>query len=502
MAFRLICFLCLSISSTALLGQNSQDVLRYSLLDISGSARVQALGGAFNALGGDVSSLGLNPAASAVLLSSTSSFGFGLNTQNNTQSYFGTKINNQDHHFGLIHAGGVIVTENTVTSSPWRKFSLGFNVNRQNNMTEDFFSSGQSSNTLGLFFQEQAQGIPLSDLQLYPGETISSAYSYLGETQGTRAQNAFLGYQGYLIDPVSDDATNTSYVPTLEASNVQHEVAAYNHGDMRKYSLNFSAQYGQNLFLGINFNSHDLKFRSQSQVRELALNNSSRSLYFENNLGVIGEGLSIQLGGIFAWRKHWRISATYDTPTWWNIAEESTQYLQTTRRVNGENVVTTLNPDVVNIYDTYQMKTPGKIATGLAYIFDKSGLISLEYGQKNYSKAALGPKTYGYYTEVNEDIKREFRNAQFVKIGGEYRWNVWRLRGGFWHEESPLVNDKNTGPYSGKSIGIGYTYRSLALDMTYISTQRNANQTLFVPQNQIQRQEVNNLLMCSLSLSL
>ena len=68
MASRLLLSVCLSLVFLPLSAQNNLDALRYSLLDINGSARVQAMGGAFSALGGDVSSIGINPAASAVAI--------------------------------------------------------------------------------------------------------------------------------------------------------------------------------------------------------------------------------------------------------------------------------------------------------------------------------------------------------------------------------------------------------------------------------------------------
>ena len=42
--------------------QNISEVLRYSTENLQGTARFQAMGGAFGALGGDLSSLNVNPA--------------------------------------------------------------------------------------------------------------------------------------------------------------------------------------------------------------------------------------------------------------------------------------------------------------------------------------------------------------------------------------------------------------------------------------------------------
>ncbi|MEP5428457.1 MAG: UPF0164 family protein, partial [Flavobacteriaceae bacterium] len=62
---RIITFI-MVLSCVFLSAQNINDVLRYSSENIQGTARFQAMGGAFGALGGDLSSLNVNPAGSAV----------------------------------------------------------------------------------------------------------------------------------------------------------------------------------------------------------------------------------------------------------------------------------------------------------------------------------------------------------------------------------------------------------------------------------------------------
>ncbi|MGD0342446.1 MAG: hypothetical protein ABSA76_12150, partial [Bacteroidales bacterium] len=57
----LIIFLVISIGSMSF-AQNADDALRYSTLFYTGTARFMSMGGAFTALGGDISSLSQNPA--------------------------------------------------------------------------------------------------------------------------------------------------------------------------------------------------------------------------------------------------------------------------------------------------------------------------------------------------------------------------------------------------------------------------------------------------------
>ena len=57
--FLFIGLLCLSLNA-----QSLNDALRYSQTSLSGSARYNALSGAFGALGGELSAISINPAAS------------------------------------------------------------------------------------------------------------------------------------------------------------------------------------------------------------------------------------------------------------------------------------------------------------------------------------------------------------------------------------------------------------------------------------------------------
>ena len=50
------------VSSSFILAQDITDAVRYSMDEIQGTARFKAMSGAFGALGGDMSSVNINPA--------------------------------------------------------------------------------------------------------------------------------------------------------------------------------------------------------------------------------------------------------------------------------------------------------------------------------------------------------------------------------------------------------------------------------------------------------
>ena len=61
-----IIYLLLGIS--AIYSQTYEDVLRYNSFYHDGSSRFNSMGGAFGALGGDLSSININPAGSSFFL--------------------------------------------------------------------------------------------------------------------------------------------------------------------------------------------------------------------------------------------------------------------------------------------------------------------------------------------------------------------------------------------------------------------------------------------------
>ena len=54
--------------------QTYEDVLRYNSFNNEGTSRFNSMGGAFGALGGDVSAISINPASSSVFIDSEISF--------------------------------------------------------------------------------------------------------------------------------------------------------------------------------------------------------------------------------------------------------------------------------------------------------------------------------------------------------------------------------------------------------------------------------------------
>ncbi|MCB0458100.1 MAG: transporter [Flavobacteriaceae bacterium] len=469
------------ISFSILKSQNMTDALRYSNENVQGSARFSALSGAFGALGGDLSAISINPAGSSIFLDNTIGVSFAAYNKKNQNTYFNNVVENTYSDFDINQIGAVFVWNNRDENSDWKKFTFGINFNTQNNFNNEFFVVGNNNQSLGDFFLSSAQGVPLDLLQLRNDESISDLYAYLGETEGTSFQNAFLGYQAYIFDPLEETPSNTAYISNFGTGTYEQDYAFASNGYTGKYSFNISTQFKDQYYFGINFNAHTIDYRHSTFLRENNSNNNSsiKNIYFENNLAVLGNGFSIQLGAIAKLHENIRVGLTFDSPTWLTISEETTQYLESTRVENNDSFSVSINPKIINVFSDYRLSTPGKISASGAYVFGKSGFISLDYSYKDYASIKFRPSSDAYFQSLNNTITNALKGASTIKLGGEYRVQQLSFRAGLHFSESPYQDKSILDDSQGYSLGIGFNFGNYNLDAAYVRTQQSSKNEIF-----------------------
>ena len=470
------------ISITSIQSQNLIDALRYSTENLNGTARFNALSGAFGALGGDISSIAINPAGSAVFINSAGSVTLSVVDKKNKSNYFGTNTEASSTNLKFNQAGFVFPFTNPNKGSVFKKFSLGFNYIASNNYDDDVFIAGTGNASIGEFFVAQANGVSLDLLQLQENETTSSLYGYLGVNEGVSAQNAFLGYHGFVIDPIdAENPENTQYYSNIAPGSFNQRYAYSSGGHNRKYTFNFATEINNIISIGINLNSNNFNYRQSTFLNET--NNNSGSLVnyvgFQNDLYAYGGGFSAQFGAIAKVTNLLRLGFTYDTPIWYNIYEETTQILETTREVEGVVYNEYINPRIVNVFRKYEIKTPWKIAASGAFIFGKNGLISIDYSYKDYSSIRFSPSQDPSFATQNIAAENQLKGSSAIKIGGEYRINRMSLRGGYQYEESPYNNSTAREDLTGYSGGFGFYLGSYSLDFSYSRIQQKGALQLY-----------------------
>ena len=288
-----------------------------------------------------------------------------------------------------------------------------------------------------------------------------------------------MGYNSYILEPEVDEDQNTIYESNISPGNFNQQYDYLSLGNSGKLTANLAYQYGKNIYFGLNLNSHFIDYEKSTHMFEENSNPGSliNNVNFQNKLYTSGEGFSFQLGTIMKIFEKFRIGLSYESPRWLTLREETTQYLATSSNVN--NLSYLVNPSVVNIFPEYNLRTPGKIITSIAYVMGKSGLISFDYSNKNYSNTSFDTGDTQLNFALNNSINSNLTTAKTYRVGGEIRKNNLSLRGGYKMEESPYKNKNIFGNLNGYSLGLGYNFGNTRIDLSYENNERFVTQNLY-----------------------
>ena len=459
--------------------QNVNDVNRFLSTELNGSARYTSMAGAFGALGGDLTALSFNPASSSVFLNSE--FGASINYKNKLTkgTYFGTSTNRENDDLSLDHFGAVFVFNNKNTESPWSRVSVGINLHKIATYDQKASVNGTNTNGIDQYFEYYADGLDFENLPIYDGETVSEVYRILGDENGFGAQQAFLGFQSYIVNPFNFENGNTEYYSNVDYNQVNHQLSLNNDGWHRKTSFNISGLYRNIFHIGVNINSHNLKFSSTQNLLETgqSLKSDTYDIDFKNTLLTLGDGTSVQIGGILR-LKNIRLGVTYDSPQWLTMIDETTQSIDTFHFEENSVVNEIINPNITNAYEPYELKIPSKTTLSFAYIFGSKGIISADYSSQNAGNTILSDQ-YGsnYLNTVSSRVNSEFGAINTLKIGGEFRLKDISLRSGIL-TRSGVYKNSTTNDIA-LTLGVGIDFGASNLSLSFINFEQNKRFELF-----------------------
>jgi long-subunit fatty acid transport protein len=441
------------------------DALRYAVENMNGTARFRGMSGAFGAVGGDLSSININPAGSLFFNNNFASASISNYNINNNTNYFGTKNKENYSTLDLNQIGAVLVFNDNSGSSDWNKISVALNYENTNNFDNRLFTSGINPyNSISQYFVNQAN---------FVANTQFNDYQYE------------MAYETYIINP--HPTTPNQFVSNVSpGGNYYQDFYSTSNGYNGKITANVASSYKNKLFLGLNLNAH---FTDYVVTTSLYENNNNplnpntqptiSNIVFDNQLSTYGSGFSFNLGAIYKVTDSFRLGASYESPTWYNLNDELVQDLYTYDNVNvpsGDESRYFGSP--IFIFPTYRLRTPSKLTGSAAYIFNKKGLISIDVATKDYSNVQFKNTNQNNFSDLNSQMSSEMKNAYEIRIGGEYKIKQWSIRGGYRFEESPYVVDTAMGDLTGYSAGLGYNFGENRLDLSYSNTHRNYNQNL------------------------
>ncbi|MDQ3395380.1 MAG: long-chain fatty acid transporter, partial [Bacteroidota bacterium] len=152
------------------------------------------------------------------------------------------------------------------------------------------------------------------------------------------------------------------------------------------------------------------------------------------------------------------------------LSDESGSTMAT--RFDNEDVATELESAL--IVSEYSLKTPLQLNGGASFFFGKSGFISADVGYIDYRGSRFNARDFSM-SEDNQEIMSTYRPAMNVKLGGEYRYEIFRLRAGAGYYGDPYENNSQINRSRlNFSVGAGLRLPSFYADFAVINDRFNA----------------------------
>jgi hypothetical protein len=366
-------------------------------------------------------------------------------TSNDTKSVFALG------NFGFVTT---IKPNKKNRSGGLQSFNFSFGMNRQNDYNSRLFMQGvNNASSLMTDYVNTLNGQPYLSF-----EGIRQKYPF----DIALATDANLIYYDSINQRYACDAPNGGVFQ-------QKQVTTY--GSINEFDISFSTNINDEWYFGATLGIPTIRYFEESLYEEFKNDESIpyfNSLAYGQYLETHGTGINFKAGVIYRPVNWFRIGASVHTPTWYGNMRDS-WYSSMFAYFDSLESSPQYSPDG---YYEYTMTTPFRAIGSLAFIIGQFGLISAEYEYVNYNQARFS--TYegsSVFSDVNDDIKREYKSPLNIRVGTEWRIQDFRVRGGFGYYGQPYQSDIDDGERFVASGGIGYRSRHFFVDLTYVWSQ-------------------------------
>jgi hypothetical protein len=444
--------------------QNEIDALRYSWIGIGGTARYQSLGGAMGAVGGDPSCMASNPAGLARYTKSDFTLSIAHANISSNVVYNGTTAYNGKGNLGLNNLALIGAYKND-ESNEWKAVQFGIGYHKLANFNNSIYINGIGDNSLLDQFAGDAAGIDPASL----GNELTYTSS--------------LAYQTYLIDP-DPTSSNNEYTTQMDTSRTYQSRTINKIGRYGETNISISGNYLDKVYLGMSIGFPMVRYNEEYLHHEepVDTNLSLQEFDYTSSLTTRGNGINLKLGAIFTPTDWLRLGISLHTPSSIGLSDE--WYNGMHSEFNGG-----ISYDTTTATGTYnyRLRTPGRITGSAAFIFTKWGLISVDYEMVNYGRAKYkadnSPLSSYPFTTENLTIKTIYGSVSNIRIGGEFRYELFTLRGGYSIYGDPFKAGTTTVDATKKTIsaGLGFRMKGFYADLCWSQTKWNEAYFMYDP---------------------
>ncbi len=442
--------------------QDFVDALRYSSTRIEGTARSGAMGNAFGALGGDFTSVGINPAGLGIYRSGEFALSPYFGRTDVDAAYLGSVTNDYKYNFRFSNLSyvGTIRSGNGGSGPVGINFGIGYN--RMNDFNTKMMVQGSMAK--------------------------SSFLDYIAENANYDDWSNFYEELAWKTDVLLQDKQTKEYWHDIQdAGYGQSQRKSYRQsGALDEYTLGLGLNFGHRFYLGASFGITDLYFKESTVLREWDVQNNIpffNEFNFGSSLRTTGTGYNFKLGVLFRPVDNIRLGVAVHTPTFYNLRDNFETWMTSSITYSDGSENYDKQSPLLD-YD-YSLETPFKAVFSGSVFLAKKGLISLDYEYQDYGKARLRDGGNGNeFIDQNADIAELYKPVGNIRLGGEYKLNdAFAVRAGFEHYPSAFnasafnaTQPNADNHFNTYSAGFGYRSGGFFLDLAYrysVSTESN-----------------------------
>ena len=437
--------------------------------DLNGTARYVGMGGAMEALGADLSTIGTNPAGLGLFRKGKADLSFGLVNQTGMNKFNSlSKINMSFDQIGVVF---------NLSKTPNASINIGFNYHKSRNFDQLL----NAANTLNNASQNKLT------YQKYRNQVFKErkdlTYSQLDAL--------------YMDNLLYDNRTKKYY--NFPATGYLYNQE--NKGYIGEYDMNLSANLNDRVYLGLTMGIHDVHYKGYAEYTENFVHNANNipGLTLNDSREITGTGFDVKLGAIVRpmAESPFRLGAYIHTPVWYDLTTSNYTVL-----TDG-----TARPNVGETYD-FRVNTPWKFGLSVGTtLADRIALgATYEYAAYNAMQTRIKDGGtydwyYGTYYEsshndraMNNHTEDALKGQHTLKLGAEARiTDHFSLRAGYnylsalykdaavkdgslnspgtyYASSTSYVNWKDTNRFT---FGLGWNVWRFNIDLAYQYSQQN-----------------------------
>jgi len=501
--------------TTAATAQETYDNAPLAQKDLNGTARYVGMGGAMEALGADISTMGTNPAGIGMFRRSVINGSFGFSSQSDAEEF-----NGADKTKMSFDQAGFVYSMRSGRSS---FVNFGFTYNKSRNFNQILTAAGRlngaSQNKLsgmknynGIYALRSKNGTlsspdaTCSQLDyLYSNVILGDGNSILADKNGNMIGD---NTDGFLIR--KDGFSPTFYNAT------DYSFGRESSGYIGEYNFNISGNSNDRFYWGLTFGLYDVHYDATTRYTENLVDgsNSIGSVTLNDRRKITGSGFDVKAGIIFrpVEESPFRVGLYVHTPTWYDLTSKNYTRLDNNLKKNQDNPSQSYGAyDYGDINEAYDFKfyTPWRFGASIGHTVGNYLALGATYEYADYSTSDIrindgGTVDYwgNYYDESHSDeamkqnIKQSLKGVHTLKLGMEFKpERNWAVRLGY-NYVSPMYNKEgykdgtidSYGTYYSSTTdytnwkatnritaGVGYNHKNWTIDLAYQYSQTDGN---------------------------